>query len=68
MNPVNPFSQKDLAAINAGLDSLAQTRAILEKCQNCGIDVGGYADDCNHCEETLKKIKAEFFTIKPSHQ
>ncbi len=64
----NPYTKKDLADIDAGLNSLADAQQLIDRAQEAGMDVAAKAVDCQMCRDTLTNIKKIFFSLKAGDQ
>jgi hypothetical protein len=57
----NPFKDSDCDAINQQLQTVHDTLELAAKCGACGLAVEGYVEQLTNIQDTLKKIKQQFF-------
>lgn len=57
----NPLTLDDLAAINRVLELSAKHKALLQRCQNCGLPVEDHIARNQQHAEMAAALKREFF-------
>ncbi len=57
----NPLTDEHCACLDRVMDNIVQTRDLLRKCKNCGLDVSRAEEEVNAQEQLARKLKAEFF-------
>ncbi len=60
-----PLTDEHCECLNQVLASISQTRELVQRCKNCGLDVSRAEEEINSQEDLAKKLKAEFFPNRP---
>ena len=59
------LNDQQCACIDAVLTSIAETRELIAKCKDCGIDMQRIEDELNQQEKLAAGIKRNFFPDRP---
>jgi hypothetical protein len=61
----NPLDPAACNILNAILKSTAETAALIQRCEQCGIPMGDRGEQNQAQQDLAAKIKAAFFPLAP---